>query len=231
MQDPLGGQRVGGDGNGTHSGLPVRHSLHYPPIKRAIDALVAGAGLVILGPAMAAVATGVMLTLGRPVLFRQKRVGRDGEVFLLVKFRSMREARDAGGAPLPDETRVVPFGRFLRRTRLDELPGLINVLRGDMALVGPRPLVPATVDGFGPLASRRSSVRPGLTGWAQVNGNTLLSDHDKLLLDLWYIDHQSLWLDAAILLLTIRVVLSGERLHPGNIVKAHSHACDPRRSG
>ena len=199
-------------------------------VKRLGDLSAAVLALAVLSIPMALIAGGVRLSLGRPILFRQERVGLGGTRFEIVKFRSMRPPA-AGVRVLPDETRLVPFGRFLRRTRLDELPELFNVLRGEMSLVGPRPLVPATVAALGPFADQRSGARPGLTGWAQVNGNTRLDDADKLDLDLWYIEHQSLRLDLYILLLTIGVVVFGERCHLPHIEQARRHACGSDRHG
>lgn len=200
-------------------------------VRRRFEATLAAAALAVCALPMAALALGIRLTLGRPVLFLQDRVGRGGVPFRLIKFRTMREAHDANGEPLPDEARLGPFGRLVRRTRLDEIPGLVNVLRGEMSLVGPRPLIPAAVAKLGPLAARRSEVRPGLTGWAQVNGNTLLSDRDKLLLDLWYVEHRSLRLDLTVLLLTVGVVLFGEHHNQANIERARNDAGGPGRHG
>ncbi|KRA83602.1 sugar transferase [Altererythrobacter sp. Root672] len=153
----------------------------------------------------------VLLSLGRPVLFRQVRCGRLGEPFVLYKFRTMRDDRDEAGRLLPDEQRVTAVGAFLRRSRLDELPGLLNIARGEMAFVGPRPLLPITIEELGDKGRRRGLVRPGMTGWAQVNGNTLLSLDEKVALDLWYIDHAGLWLDLTILQRTVLVMIGGER--------------------
>jgi lipopolysaccharide/colanic/teichoic acid biosynthesis glycosyltransferase len=156
-------------------------------------------------------------------------VGLGGEEFRLIKFRSMTDARDGAGCPLPDERRLTALGRLMRRTRLDELPELWNILKGEMSLIGPRPLLPATLAGFGEAGRRRGEVRPGLTGWAQVNGNTLLTDEDKLALDLWYIDHRSLRVDALILLRTVRVMLFGEKVAVAELEWARGHARDRRR--
>ncbi|MFC3215839.1 sugar transferase [Novosphingobium panipatense] len=153
----------------------------------------------------------MLLSLGRPVLFRQQRAGRGGVPFTLLKLRSMRNTCDASGRPLPDEARVTPFGRFLRRSRLDELPGLWNVVAGDMAFVGPRPLLPETIAALAMHGVQRGAVRPGLTGWSQVNGNTLLALEEKIALDLWYVAHSSPLLDLRILLLTVWVMVGGER--------------------
>jgi len=229
----LPGTAKGVDGRswwGKADAIPARGGPGQNPLKRGVDLTAAALAIAVLLVPMALVATGILLALGRPVLFRQERVGLGGARFEIVKFRSMRP--QAAGAPaLPDEARLVPFGRFLRRTRLDELPELFNVLRGEMSLVGPRPLVPATVAALGPFADQRLGARPGLTGWAQVNGNTRLDEADKLVLDLWYIEHQSLRLDLHILLLTLGVVVLGERCHLPHIEQARRHACGSDRHG
>lgn len=167
-------------------------------------------GIAVL-PICLLLALFVLLSLGRPVLFRQVRSGRLGKGFVLYKFRSMRDDRDESGRVLPDEQRVTALGAFLRRSRLDELPGLLNIAKGEMAFIGPRPLLPETIRELGDVGQRRSLVRPGMTGWAQVNGNTLLSLDEKVALDLWYIDHASLWLDLLILQRTLLVMIGGER--------------------
>lgn len=203
-------------------------------MRRSLDIGVALFGGLVALPVAALVALAVALTIGRPVLFRQQRAGRGGTPFTLVKFRTMTEARDAQGRLLDDAARTPPFGRWLRRSRLDELPELLNIARGDMSLVGPRPLLPATVAAMGSRGARRGAMRPGLTGWAQVNGNTLLADDDKLALDLWYIDHASLRLDLAIVLRTIGVVLLGERIDQtalGRAERGRAYAGDHRRGG
>jgi lipopolysaccharide/colanic/teichoic acid biosynthesis glycosyltransferase len=187
---------------------------------RIADLLIAVAALLLLLPIIVVVAVVVRVGLGAPILFTQRRSGRGGHDFRMLKFRSMSDARDASGKLLPDEERLTALGRFLRRSRLDEIPGLLSIVRGDMALVGPRPLLPETIIDMGTLGRQRGSVRPGLTGWAQVNGNALLTNEDKLALDLWYIQHRSLALDLAIIIRTVRVVLSGERINHSNLEKA-----------
>ena len=187
-------------------------------LKRLLDAVAAAAGLVVLAPVLAAVAVGVRLTMGAPVLFRQVRPGLHGRPFTLLKFRTMRDAADAGGTPLPDAERLVPLGRFLRRTSLDELPELLNVLRGEMSLVGPRPLLPEYIPLYSPEQARRHEMRPGLTGWAQVNGRNAQEWDERLRLDVWYVDHWSLSLDLRILLRTVRQVLAREGINaPGHV--------------
>jgi sugar transferase EpsL len=176
-------------------------------LKRAFDAAAAAAALAVLSPVLAGVALGVGWKLGCPVLFRQTRPGLHGRPFEMVKFRTMTDARDANGHPLPDAERLPAFGRFLRSTSLDELPELWNVLRGDMSLVGPRPLLMEYLPLYTPEQARRQEVRPGITGWAQVNGRNALSWEEKFALDVWYIDNRSLWLDLRILAATVRQVL------------------------
>ncbi|MCZ0960626.1 sugar transferase [Paracoccus benzoatiresistens] len=156
----------------------------------------------------------ICLRIGRPVFFRQVRQGRSARPFTIVKFRTMTEERGPDGRLLPDHLRQIPMSRLIRRLRLDELPQLVLILRGDMALVGPRPLLPETIAGFGEAGRRRCMVAPGLTGWAQVSGNTRLDDAQKLALDLWYVDHRSTMLDLRILVETVAVALRGEHPHP-----------------
>ena len=177
-----------------------------PAVQRAFDLLVGGAAAVLLSPVMVMVAVAVRVWIGSPVLFRQVRPGRGGQPFAMVKFRTMREAYDAAGNPLPDEQRTTPVGRFLRSTSLDELPELFNVLRGEMSLVGPRPLLMQYLPLYSPEQARRHDVRPGITGWAQVNGRNALSWEDKFALDVWYVDHRSLWVDLRIMALTVKQV-------------------------
>ena len=176
-------------------------------MKRVFDFLASAIGLVILGVPLALLAWQVRRKLGSPVLFTQVRPGLHGKPFRMVKFRTMTDARDASGALLPDAQRLTPFGRFLRSSSLDELPELWNVLRGEMSLVGPRPLLMEYLPLYSPEQARRHEVRPGITGWAQVNGRNAISWADKFALDVWYVDHRSLWLDVRILWLTVRKVL------------------------
>ncbi|SHH94540.1 sugar transferase [Pollutimonas bauzanensis] len=177
-------------------------------LKRLLDITVSASALLLLAPVMGVVAWQVGRKLGSPVLFRQLRPGRHGQPFEMIKFRSMRDASDVDGQALPDDQRLTPFGDFLRSTSLDELPGLWNVLKGDMSLVGPRPLLMEYLPLYSPQQYRRHEVRPGMTGWAQVNGRNALSWEDKFRLDVWYVEHQSFWLDMRILLLTIKKVLA-----------------------
>lgn len=177
-------------------------------MKRAIDILLSSLLLLILMPVMLLVAWLVKRRLGAPVLFSQPRAGRGGAVFRLLKFRSMTDAVDAGGNPLPDHLRLPAFGQRMRATSLDELPSLWNVLRGDMSLVGPRPLLVDYLPLYSPAQARRHEVRPGVTGWAQVNGRNALAWERKFELDVWYVDHQSLRLDCRILWQTVAKVFA-----------------------
>lgn len=176
-------------------------------LKRLLDFLVALLALCLLLPVLAVVAVLVRLKLGRPVLFRQRRPGRHGVPFLVLKFRTMTSAVDHTGKLLPDDVRLTSFGRFLRRCSLDELPQLLNVLKGDMALVGPRPLLMEYLPLYSPCQARRHDVRPGITGWAQVNGRNAISWEQKFEFDTWYVEHHSLRLDMKIILLTVKKVL------------------------
>ena len=176
-------------------------------MKRLFDLLASAIGLLILAVPLALLAWQVRRKLGSPVLFTQVRPGLNGKPFRMVKFRTMTDARDPSGALLPDAQRLTSFGRFLRASSLDELPELWNVLRGEMSLVGPRPLLMEYLPLYSPEQARRHEVRPGITGWAQVNGRNAISWADKFALDVWYVDHHSLWLDVRILWLTVRKVL------------------------
>jgi lipopolysaccharide/colanic/teichoic acid biosynthesis glycosyltransferase len=182
--------------------------------KRAIDVLGAAAGLIALMPVLLLVALAVRLFLGSPVLFRQIRAGRHGQPFELLKFRTMTDARDAAGELLPDAERLTGFGSCLRGTSLDELPELINVLRGEMSLVGPRPLLLEYLPHYSAEQARRHDVRPGITSWANVRGRNALSWERRLALDAWYVDHCSLALDLKILLLTVIKVLRRDGISP-----------------
>jgi lipopolysaccharide/colanic/teichoic acid biosynthesis glycosyltransferase len=176
-------------------------------MKRFLDILIAAAVLIAAAPVMLVTAILVRWRLGSPVLFRQVRPGLGGSSFQLVKFRTMRDARDSGGKPLGDHERLTPFGKALRATSLDELPQLFNVLRGDMSLVGPRPLLMEYLPHYSPEQARRHDVRPGITGWAQVNGRNAISWEDKFRLDVWYVDNMSVRLDLKIMALTaLRII-------------------------
>jgi lipopolysaccharide/colanic/teichoic acid biosynthesis glycosyltransferase len=171
-------------------------------MKRAFDVVVAAAALALLALPLLAIALAVRLCLGKPVLFTQLRTGLHGVTFKIIKFRTMREAVDDQGCPLPDEERLTRLGAFLRATSLDELPELWNVLRGDMSLVGPRPLLPEYLPLYSPEQARRHEVKAGITGWAQVNGRNGPSWEERFRLDVWYVDHASFRLDLKILALT-----------------------------
>ncbi|MBL8847986.1 MAG: sugar transferase [Hyphomicrobium zavarzinii] len=194
-------------------------------MKRLLDIVVSASMLVLLAPFLILLAALVRSRLGSPVLFRQIRPGRDGRPFMMVKFRTMRDARDAAGNPLPDSERLTPFGGFLRSTSLDELPELFNVLKGDMSLVGPRPLLMEYLPLYSPEQARRHEVRPGVTGWAQVNGRNALSWDEKFALDVWYVDNRSIWLDVKILVLTAYKVLKRSG------ISAEGEATMPRFTG
>lgn len=176
-------------------------------MKRSFDFVSALAILIVLSPVLALLGLLIRINMGRPVLFRQTRPGLHGAPFDMVKFRSMRDAHDRDGNPLADAERLTPLGRTMRATSLDELPELWNILKGDMSLVGPRPLLMEYLPLYSAEQARRHDVRPGLTGWAQVNGRNALSWEEKFALDTWYVDHRSFWLDVKILLLTVGKVL------------------------
>lgn len=187
-----------------------------PPIKRAFDLLLTILAVLILAPLMALVALLVRVKLGSPVLFRQARPGLHGQIFTVYKFRSMRAGLDSSGKSLPDAERLTPFGRRLRATSLDELPELFNVLRGEMSLVGPRPLLVQYLDRYTPEQARRHAVLPGITGWAQIHGRNALTWEEKFSQDVWYVDHWTPGLDIKILALTLWKVLRREGINaPG----------------
>lgn len=177
-------------------------------LKRAFDLVAVACALVVLSPLLAAIALLTGWLSGLPVIFAQDRPGRGGKPFRILKFRTMKDARDAGGQLLRDAERLTPFGRFLRSTSLDELPELVNVLKGDMSLVGPRPLLMEYLPLYTPEQARRHEVRPGITGWAQVNGRNALTWEEKFNLDVWYVDNRSFWLDLKILWMTFVAVLA-----------------------
>ena len=186
-------------------------------LKRAADVAGAAVALVLLSPVLAAIALAIRATMGRPVLFRQQRPGLGAKLFTLYKFRTMTEERDAEGNLLADEQRLTRLGRFLRRWSLDELPQLWNLLKGDMSLVGPRPLLKEYVARYNAHQRRRLEVKPGITGWAQIHGRNALTWEEKFDLDVWYVDNSSLWLDIKIVALTVWKVLRGEGIsQPGH---------------
>ncbi len=178
--------------------------------KRLFDIIASASGLIILSPVFLILAYLIRKNLGAPVFFTQERPGKDGKPFKMIKFRSMRDAVDKDGNPLPDSERLTPFGKKLRAVSLDELPELWNVLKGDMSLVGPRPLLMSYLPLYNDFQFRRHEMRPGVTGWAQVNGRNAISWDEKFAYDIWYIDHFSLWFDMKILFLTIKKVFIKE---------------------
>jgi sugar transferase EpsL len=185
-------------------------------IKYSLDRLAAALALVLLSPLLITLALLVRAKLGSPIFFRQQRPGLRGRPFNILKFRTMTDDRDAQGNLLPDAQRLTPFGRWLRSTSLDELPELINIARGDMSIVGPRPLLMRYLPLYTPEQSRRHLVKPGLTGWAQINGRNAISWEEKFRLDTWYVDHWSLWLDLKIILLTVIKVVRREGISEQN---------------
>jgi lipopolysaccharide/colanic/teichoic acid biosynthesis glycosyltransferase len=186
-------------------------------LKRLLDVVVSAVVLLLLSPLLLAVGIAVRVLIGRPVLFRQRRPGLHGVPFELLKFRTMTDAVDAGGRPLPDAQRLGRFGAMLRELSIDELPELVNVFRGEMSLVGPRPLLMQYLDRYDATQARRHDVPPGITGWAQINGRNAISWEERFALDVWYVDHRSLWLDLRILVNTVRKVFRREGIsQPGH---------------
>jgi lipopolysaccharide/colanic/teichoic acid biosynthesis glycosyltransferase len=194
-------------------------------MKRTTDFIAALCLLILFSPILLIVAFFVSRKLGSPVLFSQVRPGLYEKPFRMIKFRTMTDARDTNGKLLPDSIRLTPFGKFLRSSSLDELPGLWNVLKGDMSLVGPRPLLMEYLPRYTPRQARRHAVRPGITGWAQVNGRNAISWNQKFKLDVWYVDNQSFWLDLKILLLTVKKVFVREG------ISAEGEATMPKFTG
>ena len=178
--------------------------------KRLFDIVASASGLIFLSPVFLILIYLIRKNLGEPVFFTQERPGKDGKPFKMIKFRSMRDAVDKDGNPLPDSERLTPFGKKLRATSLDELPELWNVLKGDMSLVGPRPLLMSYLPLYNEFQYRRHEMKPGVTGWAQVNGRNALSWDEKFAHDIWYIDHYNFWLDMKILFLTVKKVFIKE---------------------
>ncbi|WP_088431591.1 sugar transferase [Halomicronema hongdechloris] len=195
----------------------MAHQSFFPrTVKEFSDRMCAAIVLLICSPLIIAIAIAIYLKMGRPVMFSQPRPGKGSYIFTFYKFRTMTHDRDAQGVLLPDEARLTPLGQFLRKTSLDELPQLWNVLRGDMSFVGPRPLLVKYLERYTSEQSRRHEMKPGITGWAQVHGRNAISWEEKFKLDVWYIDHWNLWLDLRILSLTLFKVLQREGVsHPG----------------
>ena len=202
-------------------------------LKRTFDVCVSFLALVVLSPLLLTAAILVRANLGLPVLFRQRRPGYKGRPFTIYKFRTMRQACDKEDRPLPDELRMTPLGRFLRRTSIDELPELFNVLKGDMSLVGPRPLLMSYLDRYTPEQHRRHDVKPGITGWAQIKGRNAIDWDERFALDLWYVANRSFRLDLEIIAKTVAKTLNQEGIHQqGHVsmpeynpqLEGHSHA-------
>jgi lipopolysaccharide/colanic/teichoic acid biosynthesis glycosyltransferase len=193
--------------------------------KRAVDVIGSFTGLILTFPIMMFIASAILLKMGRPILYRQLRPGLKGKPFILYKFRTMMDLYNTSGELLSDQERLVGLGRFLRRASLDELPEFWNVLRGDMSLVGPRPLLMEYLERYNAEQLRRHDVKPGITGWAQIHGRNALSWEDKFMLDVWYVDHSSLWLDFKILCLTVVKILKKEG------ISAEGHATMPEFRG
>ena len=195
------------------AGRPVRPA----PLKRLIDIVASAGGLVVLSPVLLVLWLLVRRRMGSPALFRQVRPGLHGQPFEMIKFRTMRDAIGPDGQPLPDAERLTDFGRWLRATSLDELPELWNVLKGQMSLVGPRPLLMEYLPLYSPEQARRHEVRPGITGWAQVNGRNAVGWDQKFALDVWYVDRHTLWLDVKIITLTLRRIVQRDGISaPGS---------------
>ena len=190
-------------------------------LKRILDVVIASTALVLLSPVYALVAYKVKKNLGSPVLFRQTRPGLYGQPFDMIKFRSMKDALDTAGNPLPDSERLTPFGKMLRATSLDEMPELWNVIKGDMSIVGPRPLLMEYLPLYNSEQAKRHDVRPGITGYAQVNGRNAISWEKKFELDTWYVNNQSLWLDFKIMLKTVKKVLAKDDISAEGDVTMH----------
>lgn len=200
--------------------------------KRLFDVVVSALVLLVASPLLLLVVLVLRLTLGSPVLFRQERPGLGGKPFTILKFRTMTDQRDSSGALLDDAQRLTPLGKFLRRTSLDELPELVNVLRGDMSLVGPRPLLMRYLPRYTPEQARRHEARPGITGWAQVNGRNALSWEQKFALDVWYVDHRTFLLDLKILFLTAWKVLKREGIsQDGHATMSEFYGSDGSKTG
>jgi lipopolysaccharide/colanic/teichoic acid biosynthesis glycosyltransferase len=194
-------------------------------LKRLIDVIGALVGLILFLPLMVSISFSILLTMGKPIFFRQVRPGLNQKPFVLYKFRTMLNKKDKDGKFLPDELRLTTIGNFLRRTSLDELPELWNVLKGDMSLVGPRPLRMEYLERYTPIQARRHEVKPGITGWAQINGRNAISWEEKFKLDVWYVDNWNLWLDIKIIFITILKVLKGEG------ISAKGHVTMPEFKG
>lgn len=199
-------------------------------MKRLVDILIAIVALIILSPIFLIVAYKVRQKLGSPIFFLQERPGKDGKLFKMIKFRSMKDAVDKSGHPLPDEKRITPFGQKLRSTSLDEMPQLFNVIKGDMSVVGPRPMLKEFVELYSPEQARRLEVRPGMTGLAQVSGRNELDYEERFKCDVWYVDHHNIWVDFKIMLKTVKVMLKHEGINaPGHVGPSLFQGNDPEK--
>ena len=185
-------------------------------LKRLLDIIGSAAGIILLSPMLVLIYGTVRLRLGSYALFTQQRPGRNGKVFTFYKYRTMTDKRDSNGELLPDKDRITPLGNFLRKTSLDELPSLFIVLKGDMSLVGPRPLLMEYLDRYSTEQARRHDVKPGITGWAQINGRNAISWGEKFKLDVWYVENQSFWLDIKILFMTVVKVVKRSDVNSSN---------------
>ena len=202
----------------SHKGVSSRQRGWRLGVKQLFDRTIGAGGLVLTSPILLATAIVVRASMGSPVVFRQVRPGLGGRPFEVLKFRTMRDAMNTKGEPLPDEERLTRIGRFLRSTSLDELPQLFNLVKGEVSLVGPRPLLTRYLPRYTERQARRHDVLPGITGWAQVNGRNAISWEEKFELDVWYVDHWSLWLDAKILAKTaVQVIVASGVSNPGHV--------------
>ncbi|EPF69373.1 sugar transferase [Acinetobacter rudis] len=187
-------------------------------MKRFFDIIISSIALILLSPVFIYVMLKVRKNLGSPIFFYQERPGKNGKLFKMIKFRSMKDATDAQGIPLPDEERITPFGQKLRSTSLDEMPQLINVLKGDMSVVGPRPMLKEFVELYSPEQARRLEVRPGMTGLAQISGRNDLEYEDRFKCDVWYVDHHNIWVDFKIMFKTVAVMSKRDGINaPGHV--------------
>lgn len=199
-------------------------------MKRLVDIIISLTALIILSPIFLIVAYKVRKNLGSPIFFLQERPGKDKKLFKMIKFRSMRDTVDQDGNPLPDEERITPFGQKLRSTSLDEMPQLINVLKGDMSVVGPRPMLAQFVELYSPEQARRLEVKPGMTGLAQVSGRNELSYEERFKCDVWYVDNHNLWVDFKIMFKTVGVMLRREGINaPGHVGPSLFTGNDPEK--
>lgn len=202
-----------------------------PVIKRVLDIIISFPALIVLSPLFLIISMIVVIHYGPPVVFKQKRPGYQGQIFTIYKFRTMHNRADEHGNPLPDAQRLTKFGRFLRATSLDELPELINVLKGEMSIVGPRPLLVEYLDRYSPHQFRRHEVLPGITGWAQVHGRNVITWQEKFDMDVWYVDNWSIWLDLKTILLTVVKVLRREGISQPGQATAEPFFGNPRETG